>query len=176
MAIYGGGAQCSLGFNLRQGTTKYLVTAGRCTMLSSSWYGAGPVYLGPRVASSFPDNDYGLILASNSSISWPSSVHLYPGSQSIASIGVPAPGQTVWASGAGSGLRSGLILAIGVSGGGVPGLFKTNICSTGADTGGPLFSGTVGYGILSSFSGVYPDCVSYFQPLSEVAIAYGLTV
>jgi len=60
--------------------------------------------------------------------------------------------------------------------GSVSGLIKTNICSSGGDSGGPLFSGTVGYGILSSASGTYPDCVSYFQPLTEVATAYGLTV
>lgn len=178
MAIYGGGAKCSLGFNLRQGTTKVFVTAGHCTNISSSWYSAGGVYLGNRVGTSFPGNDYGLVRYANTSVSSPSSVHLYPGSQSITSIGTPTVYQEVRASGAGSGLRSGRVLALGVPdpSGTVLGLIKTNICSTGGDSGGPLFGGTVGYGILSYASGIYPTCVSYFQPLTEVAAVYGLTL
>jgi len=90
MAIIGGGAKCSLGFNLRQGTTKVFVTAGHCAETSYSWYSNSGVFLGYRVGSSFPGNDYGLIRSGNSSVSWPSSVHLYPGSQPITSIGTPS--------------------------------------------------------------------------------------
>ena len=34
-AIYGGGSRCSLGFNVRSGSTYYFLTAGHCTNLGS---------------------------------------------------------------------------------------------------------------------------------------------
>lgn len=55
-AIYGGGSRCSLGFNVRSGSTHYFLTAGHCTNISSSWYtnSSHTTYIGPRVGSSFP--------------------------------------------------------------------------------------------------------------------------
>ncbi|MFB7032566.1 alpha-lytic protease prodomain-containing protein, partial [Streptomyces sp. NPDC056295] len=37
-AIYGGGGRCSLGFNVRSGSTYYALTAGHCTNGGSTWY------------------------------------------------------------------------------------------------------------------------------------------
>ncbi len=37
-AIYGGQYRCSLGFNVRSGSTYYFLTAGHCGNIASSWY------------------------------------------------------------------------------------------------------------------------------------------
>ena len=62
-AIYAGGGRCSLGFNVRSGSTYYFLTAGHCTNLGSAWYAnAGQTSkLGDRAGSSFPGNDYGIV-------------------------------------------------------------------------------------------------------------------
>lgn len=54
--IYGGGARCSLGANVRNGSTYYVVTAGHCTTTASTWYAdsAQTTVLGTRTATSFP--------------------------------------------------------------------------------------------------------------------------
>ena len=36
-AIYTSGGRCSLGFNVRSGSTYYFLTAGHCTNIGSSW-------------------------------------------------------------------------------------------------------------------------------------------
>jgi streptogrisin D len=36
-AIYSGGSRCSLGFNVRSGSTYYFLTAGHCTNIGSTW-------------------------------------------------------------------------------------------------------------------------------------------
>jgi streptogrisin D len=55
-AIYGGGFRCSLGFNVRSGTTYYFLTAGHCTNLASTWYAnsSQTTVLGTRSGTSFP--------------------------------------------------------------------------------------------------------------------------
>lgn len=67
-AIYAGGGRCSLGFNVRSGSTYYALTAGHCTEIGSTWYtnSGQTTTLGTRAGSSFPTNDYGLIRHSNS--------------------------------------------------------------------------------------------------------------
>ena len=37
-AIYGGQYRCSLGFNVRKGTTYYFLTAGHCGNIGTTWY------------------------------------------------------------------------------------------------------------------------------------------
>src|ERR687895_1337812 len=59
-AIFGGGSRCSLGFNVRSGSTFYFLTAGHCTNAGSRWTD-GSVELGVRSGSSFPGNDYGIV-------------------------------------------------------------------------------------------------------------------
>ena len=81
-AIYaGGGGRCSLGFNVRSGSTYYFVTAGHCTNISASWYSnsAQTSLLGTRTGTSFPGNDYGIVRHSNSANA-AGNVSLYNGS------------------------------------------------------------------------------------------------
>ncbi|MGW2211534.1 S1 family peptidase [Streptomyces sp. NPDC001781] len=179
-AIYGGAYRCSLGFNVRSGSTYYFLTAGHCGEVASTWYGnsAKTTVLGTNVGYSFPGNDFALVRYTNSSIAHPSAV----GSQTISSAATPAVGTTVTRRGSTTGTHSGRVTALNATvnyGGGdiVSGLIQTTVCAEGGDSGGPLYGGSVAYGLTSGGSG---DCTSggttFFQPVTEALSYYGVTL
>ncbi|MCG5468115.1 S1 family peptidase [Micromonospora sp. LAH09] len=182
--IYGGGARCSLGANVRSGSTYYVVTAGHCTTTASTWYAdsAQTTVLGTRTATSFPGNDYGLIRYT-SRIAHPSAVYTYPGLLPINGPGNAYVGQAVCRSGVTTGVRCGTVTGlnqtVNYSTGVIYGLIRTNICAEPGDSGGPLYVAFTGriLGILSGGSG---NCTSggttYYQPIAEVLAAYSLTL
>ncbi|SCF08991.1 streptogrisin A [Micromonospora coriariae] len=183
--IYGGGSRCSLGANVRSGSTYYVITAGHCTTVSSAWYAdsAQTTVLGTRAATSFPSNDYGLIRYTGR-IAHPSAVYTYPGLLTIYGAGSVYVGQAVCRSGATTGVRCGTVTGLNqtvnyAGGNVVSGLIRTNICAEPGDSGGPLYVAATGtiIGILSGGSG---NCTSggttYYQPIGEVLAAYGLTL
>ncbi|MGV4984854.1 S1 family peptidase [Streptomyces sp. NRAIS4] len=179
-AIYGGSYRCSLGFNVHSGSTYYFLTAGHCGQVASTWYSnsSHSTVLGTNVNYSFPGNDFALVRYTNSSISHPSSV----GGQSITSAATPSVGTTVYRRGSTTGTHSGRVTALNATvnyGGGdiVYGLIQTTVCAEGGDSGGPLYAGTVAYGLTSGGSG---DCTSggttFFQPVTEALSYYGVTL
>lgn len=182
--IYGGGSRCSLGANVRSGSTYYVITAGHCTASVSAWYAdsAQTTVLGTRTATSYPSNDYGLIRYTGR-IAHPSAVYTYPGLLTIYGAGTAYVGQAVCRSGVTTGVRCGTVTAlnqtVNYATGVVYGLIRTNICAEPGDSGGPLYVASTGtiIGILSGGSG---NCTSggttYYQPIAEVLAAYGLTL
>ncbi|MEV1050064.1 S1 family peptidase [Streptomyces sp. NPDC049887] len=183
-AIYAGGGRCSLGFNVRSGSTYSALTAGHCTEIGSTWYtnSAQTTLLGTRTGSSFPGNDYGIIRHSNSAAA-DGRVYLYNGSyRDITGAGNAYVGQSVQRSGSTTGLHGGTVTGLNATvnyGGGdiVYGLIQTNVCAEPGDSGGPLFSGTTALGLTSGGSG---NCSSggttFFQPVTEALSAYGVSV
>ncbi|MEV4946483.1 S1 family peptidase [Streptomyces sp. NPDC053755] len=183
-AIYAGGGRCSLGFNVRSGSTYYALTAGHCTNIGSTWYtnSSNSTLLGTRTGSSFPNNDYGIIRHSNASAA-DGRVYLYNGSyRDITGAGNAYVGQSVQRSGSTTGLRSGTVTGLNATvnyGNGdiVYGLIQTNVCAEPGDSGGSLFSGTTALGLTSGGSG---NCSSggttFFQPVTEALSAYGVSV
>lgn len=183
-AIYAGGGRCSLGFNVRSGTTYYALTAGHCTNIGSTWYtnSSSTTLLGTRAGSSFPTNDYGIIRHSNASAA-DGRVYLYNGSyRDITGAGNAYVGQSVQRSGSTTGLRSGTVTGLNATvnyGGGdvVYGMIQTNVCAEPGDSGGSLFSGSTALGLTSGGSG---NCSSggttFFQPVTEALSAYGVSV
>ncbi|MFI1979931.1 S1 family peptidase [Streptomyces wedmorensis] len=183
-AIYAGGGRCSLGFNVRSGSTYYALTAGHCTNIGSTWYtnSANTTVLGTRAGSSFPTNDYGIIRHSNASAA-DGRVYLYNGSyRDITGAGNAYVGQSVQRSGSTTGLRSGTVTGLNATvnyGNGdiVYGLIQTNVCAEPGDSGGAMFSGTTALGLTSGGSG---NCSSggttFFQPVTEALSAYGVSV
>jgi streptogrisin B len=179
-AIYGGAYRCSLGFNVRSGSTYYFLTAGHCGEVASTWYSnsAKTTVLGTNVGYSFPGNDFALVRYTNSSVAHPSAV----GSQTISSAATPAVGTTVTRRGSTTGTHSGRVTALNATvnyGGGdvVSGLIQTTVCAEGGDSGGPLYGGSVAYGLTSGGSG---NCSSggttFFQPVTEALSYYGVTL
>ncbi|MEV8508328.1 S1 family peptidase [Actinoplanes sp. NPDC051475] len=175
-AIYTGGARCSLGFNVRSGSTYYFLTAGHCTNIGSSW-SDGSTTIGSRSGTSFPGNDYGIVRYTNTSIS-----HLgYVGGQDITSAGTPAVGSTVYRRGSTTGTHSGQVTALNATvnyaQGSVYGLIRTTVCAEPGDSGGSLYSGSTALGLTSGGSG---NCSSggttFFQPVTEPLDVYGVSV
>ncbi|MFI7599354.1 S1 family peptidase [Actinoplanes sp. NPDC049681] len=175
-AIYTGGARCSLGFNVRSGSTYYFLTAGHCTNIGSSWSN-GSTTIGSRAGTSFPGNDYGIVQYTNASISHPG----YVGNQDITGAGTPAVGSTVYRRGSTTGIHSGQVTALNATvnyaEGSVYGLIRTTVCAEPGDSGGSLYSGTTALGLTSGGSG---NCSSggttFFQPVTEPLGVYGVSV
>jgi streptogrisin D len=177
-AIYGGQFRCSLGFNVRSGSTYYFLTAGHCGNIASTWYSnsSHSTVLGNTAGSSFPGNDYAIVRYTGS-VSHPGAV----GSQDITSAGTPSVGQTVLRRGSTTGIHSGRVTALNATvnyaEGTVFGLIRTTVCAEGGDSGGSLYSGTTAYGLTSGGSG---NCssggVTFFQPVTEPLGVYGVSV
>ncbi|MEW2163082.1 S1 family peptidase [Streptomyces sp. NPDC007084] len=179
-AIYGGGYRCSLGFNVHSGSTYYFLTAGHCGEVASTWYSNSgqTTKLGTNVSYSFPNNDFALVRYTNTSVAHPSAV----GSQAITSAATPSVGTTVYRRGSTTGTHSGRVTALNATvnyGGGdvVYGMIQTTVCAEGGDSGGPLYGGSVAYGLTSGGSG---NCSSggttFFQPVTEALSYYGVSV
>ncbi|MEP6697055.1 MAG: S1 family peptidase [Pseudonocardiales bacterium] len=183
-AVYGGSYRCSLGFNVRSGTTYYFLTAGHCANLAWTWYAnsAHTTVLGSRSGTSFPNNDFAIFRYTNSGVTHPGSVDLHNGTtQDITTAGNAYVGESVKRSGGTTGVHSGSVQALNAtvnySQGTVYGLIKTNVCAEGGDSGGSLFAGTTALGLTSGGSG---NCstggTTYFQPVTEALSAYGVSV
>ncbi|GAA3369526.1 S1 family peptidase [Streptomyces sannanensis] len=179
-AIYADSWRCSLGFNVRSGSTYYFLTAGHCTDGAGNWYtsSAHTTLIGPTAGSSFPVNDYGLVRYSNTSLAHPGTV----GSQDITSAANPSVNQSACRRGSTTGIHCGTVTGLNYTvnyGGGdiVYGMIRTNICAEPGDSGGALYSGTTALGLTSGGSG---NCTTggttYFQPVVEALNAYGVSV
>ncbi|MDN3356575.1 S1 family peptidase [Actinomadura sp. DC4] len=177
-AIYGGQYRCSLGFNVRSGSTYYFLTAGHCGNIASTWYSnsAHTSVLGTTAGSSFPGNDYAIVRYTATGTP-PGTV----GSQEITSSGTPAVGTTVSRRGSTTGIHTGSVTqlnaTVNYAEGSVSGLIRTTVCAEGGDSGGPLYRTTTAYGLTSGGSG---NCssggVTYFQPVTEPLGVYGVSV
>ncbi|QFG20529.1 S1 family peptidase [Actinomadura sp. WMMB 499] len=181
-AIYTNGGRCSLGFNVRSGSTYYFLTAGHCTDIGSTWTDGSGRTLGNTAGSSFPGNDYGIVRYTSTPQDTRGVVHLYGGgTQDITRAGNAAVGQTVSRSGSTTGLHRGRVTAlnqtVNYQEGSVSGLIRTTVCAEPGDSGGSLFSGSTALGLTSGGSG---NCTwggtTFFQPVTEPLSRYGVSV
>jgi streptogrisin B len=179
-AIYGGGYRCSLGFNVRKGSTYYFLTAGHCGNIANEWFSNSSLTtkLGNTTGSSFPGNDYAIVQYTNTSITVSGTV----GSQDITTAGNARVGETVTRRGSTTGVHSGTVTALNATvhyqgDGTVRGLIQTTVCAEPGDSGGPLYDGSTALGLTSGGSG---DCRSggttFFQPVTEALSKYGVSV
>jgi S1-C subfamily serine protease len=181
-AIYGGQFRCSLGFNVRSGSTYYFLTAGHCGNAASTWYSnsSHTSVLGTVAGSSFPGNDYAIVRYTGSA-THTGNVDLYGGSQDITSAGNAVVGESVRRSGSTSHVHSGRVTAVNATvhyaQGTVTGLIQTTVCAEPGDSGGPLFDGSKALGLTSGGSG---NCTSggttFFQPVTEALNVFGVSV
>jgi streptogrisin B len=175
--VYTSQWRCSVGFNVRSGSTYYFLTAGHCTQGRPAYYTSSGSYIGPTVGTSFPGNDYGIVRY-DSSVSHSGTV----GSQDITSAANAYVGEHVTRRGSTTGVHSGTVQALNATvdyGNGevVSGLIETNVCAEPGDSGGSLYDGTKAIGLTSGGSG---NCTSggttFFQPVTEALSAYGVSV
>ncbi|QXJ26436.1 S1 family peptidase [Actinomadura graeca] len=180
-AIFGAGARCSLGFNVKRGNQDFFLTAGHCGNAVKAWTTdqQGAQALGNTVRSSFPGDDFALV---QTNAAGEGAVNLYNGQkQDITQAGDAVVGQRVFRSGSTTGLRSGSVTAVNATvnypEGTVTGTIQTTVCAEPGDSGGSLFSGSTALGLTSGGSG---DCtsggVTFFQPVTEPLKAFGARV
>jgi hypothetical protein len=162
---------CSAGFNVLQGGVRYLLTAGHCTQGLPSWTGVGP-----SVVSAFPGTDYGVIRDDQATA--PGAVDRWDGTaQPITGTATATVGEAVCASGQTTHVTCGHVIAVGLTvdygdGNVVRGLIETDVHTDHGDSGGALFDGAIGLGMVSGGDGT----TDYFQPLPPVLAAYGLVL
>ncbi|MFI8964176.1 S1 family peptidase [Streptomyces sp. NPDC053493] len=173
-AIYGNGYRCSLGFNVRSGSTYYFLTAGHCGNVVKTWYAnsAQSTLIGPTTGSRFPGDDFALVRYDNASLS-------HPGGYTAADAYV---GESVKRTGSTTGTHGGTVTGLNAtvrysSGGTVRGLIQTDVCAEPGDSGGALYDGTKALGLTSGGSG---DCRSggttFFQPVPEALATYKVSL
>ncbi|MEV5017849.1 S1 family peptidase [Streptomyces sp. NPDC053780] len=175
--------RCSAGFNVTDGRSEFILTAGHCGPTGSVWFGdgGGDRQVGKTVAGSFPGDDFSLVEYANGKAGDGADVVAVGDGKGvrITGVGEPAVGQRVFRSGSTSGLRDGQVTALDATvnypEGTVTGLIETDVCAEPGDSGGPMFSEGVALGVTSGGNG---DCAkggtTFFQPLPEAMESLGV--
>ncbi|MEU6351395.1 S1 family peptidase [Streptomyces sp. NPDC047072] len=183
LPILSTGGRCSAGFNVTNGQSDFILTAGHCGPTGSTWFAdtGGTNQLGRTVAQNFPGKDYSLVQYANGKAGDGAGVVSIGDGKGvqITGAGVPAIGQRVFRSGSTSGLRDGEVTAVDSTvnypEGTVTGLIETNVCAEPGDSGGPMFSEGIALGITSGGSG---DCkqggTTFFQPVTQALSDLGV--
>ncbi|MFF8831129.1 S1 family peptidase [Streptomyces sp. NPDC015131] len=184
-AIFGGGARCSLGFNVttQDGQNGFL-TAGHCTASSQEWTDENGAPLGTVQQSVFPgEGDFGLVTYDDPATEAPSVVDVGGGQTlQIRQAADAAVGQQVFRMGSTTGLRDGQVTGLNATvnypEGTVTGLIQTNVCAEPGDSGGSLFTREGdAVGLTSGGSG---NCdvggETFFQPVTTALAAVGARI
>jgi hypothetical protein len=174
--VTGGGYRCTAGANVTGGGAYYFVTAGHCGTVASTWYTTGGALIGSTAGTSFPNNDYAIVRYTGN-VPHDGTV----GQQDITRTGNAYVGEHVCMRAGTTGVHCGTVLGLNATvnyaEGTVNGLIETSICAEPGDSGGALYDGSTLLGILSGGTG---NCssggVTFFQPITEILSAYGLTV
>ena len=180
-AIYGSKYRCSLGFNVRSGSTYYFLTAGHCGKAEPKWWTSSShsTFLGDTTGASFPGKDYAIVKYASS---YAVDTQGLAGNVNIASAANAVMNESVTRDGSTTGIHTGKVTALNVTvrylgGGVVRGLVQTNVCAEPGDSGGPFYDGTKALGLTSGGSG---DCkkggTTFFQPVTAALSAYGVSV
>ncbi|MFF3917933.1 S1 family peptidase [Streptomyces sp. NPDC001852] len=174
------GGRCSAGFNVTNGQSDFILTAGHCGPAGSTWFAdnQGNQQLGRTVSSTFPGNDFSLVQYASGKAGDGADVVAIGGGNGVRITGVAdaAVGQRVFRSGSTSGLHDGTVTALNATvnypEGTVTGLIQTTVCAEPGDSGGPLFSDGIALGVTSGGNG---DCTAggttFFQPVTRALAA-----
>ncbi|MEU2060440.1 S1 family peptidase [Streptomyces sp. NPDC013455] len=177
------GGRCSAGFNVTDGRSDFILTAGHCGPAGSVWFSdtRGDRQLGSTVNSAFPGSDFSLVQYAGGKAGAGADVVAVGGGKGVRITGAadPAVGQRVFRSGSTSGLRDGQVTALNATvnypEGTVTGLVETTVCAEPGDSGGPLFSEGVALGVTSGGNG---DCTTggttFFQPVTKALSTLGV--
>ncbi|MFJ4578595.1 S1 family peptidase [Streptomyces echinatus] len=177
------GGRCSAGFNVTNGQTDFILTAGHCGPAGATWFAdnQGNRQLGSTVNSSFPGSDFSLVQYAGGKAGEGADVVAIGGGKGvrITGEGEAAVGQRVFRSGSTSGLRDGRVTALNATvnypEGTVTGLIETDVCAEPGDSGGPMFSEGIALGVTSGGNG---DCTTggttFFQPVTKALSTLGV--
>ncbi|MFH9011108.1 S1 family peptidase [Streptomyces sp. NPDC017943] len=175
--------RCSAGFNVTDGTSDYILTAGHCGPDGSLWFAddRGRRQVGTSLRGSFPGDDYSLVKYDGGRAGKGADVVAVGDGKGVRITGVADPevGQRVFRSGSTSGLRQGEVTALNATvnypEGTVTGLIETDVCAEPGDSGGPMFADGIALGVTSGGSG---DCTAggttFFQPVTKALTELGV--
>lgn len=175
--------RCSAGFNVTDGKSDYILTAGHCGPDGSVWFAddRGRRQVGTSLRGSFPGDDYSLVKYDSGRAGQGADVVSVGDGKGVRITGLADPevGQRIFRSGSTSGLRQGEVTALNATvnypEGTVTGLIETNVCAEPGDSGGPMFADGVALGLTSGGSG---DCVAggttFFQPVTKALTELGV--
>ncbi|WP_326826170.1 S1 family peptidase [Streptosporangium sp. NBC_01756] len=177
----GGTARCSIGFSVVHGTQNGFVSAGHCGTAGKTTTGVNRAAQGIFQASTFPVSDFAWVSVNSDWTPKPSVNNGSGGTVDVAGSTVAIEGASVCRSGSTTDWHCGLILQRGASvtypQGNVFELTRTNVCAEPGDSGGSFISIDQAQGVTSGGSG---DCtvggVTYFQPINEILVTYGLNL
>ncbi|MFA3878260.1 S1 family peptidase [Streptomyces sp. MMCC 100] len=184
-AIFGGGARCSLGFNVTAGDgSPAFLTAGHCGVAADQWsdaQGGQPIATVDQAV--FPgEGDFALVRYDDPATEAPSEVNLGDQTLPISRAAEATVGQEVFRMGSTTGLADGQVLGLDATvnypEGTVTGLIQTDVCAEPGDSGGSLFTRDgLAIGLTSGGSG---DCTAggetFFQPVTTALEAVGATL
>ncbi|MER6013215.1 S1 family peptidase [Streptomyces bluensis] len=187
-AIFGGGARCSLGFNVTnsEGNPAFL-TAGHCGVAAAEWSeeeNGAPVGTVDAQTATFPGaGDFALVNYDDPATQAASAVDTGDGQLvEITQAAEATVGQQVIRMGSTTGLSDGEVTGLNATvnypEGTVTGLIQTNVCAEPGDSGGSLFTADgSAIGLTSGGSG---DCTiggeTFFQPVTTALEATGATL
>ncbi|MGQ4365081.1 S1 family peptidase [Streptomyces sp. SAS_272] len=184
-AIFGGGARCSLGFNVTAGDgSPAFLTAGHCGVAAKQWSDSET---GQPIATvdqaTFPgDGDFALVKYDDANTQAPSEVNTGQQKVAISQAAEATVGTQVFRMGSTTGLKDGQVLGLDATvnypEGTVTGLIQTDVCAEPGDSGGSLFTQDgQAIGLTSGGSG---DCTvggeTFFQPVTTALAAVGATL
>ncbi|MGW0869566.1 S1 family peptidase [Streptomyces sp. NPDC002740] len=184
-AIFGGGARCSLGFNVTAGDgSPAFLTAGHCGVAAEQWADSED---GEPIATvdqaTFPgDGDFALVKYDDPATVAASEVNLGDQTLQITQAAEATVGTQVFRMGSTTGLNDGQVLGLDATvnypEGTVTGLIQTDVCAEPGDSGGSLFTQDgLAIGLTSGGSG---DCTvggeTFFQPVTTALEAVGATL
>ncbi|MCL7380086.1 S1 family peptidase [Streptomyces sp. 35G-GA-8] len=185
-AIFGGGARCSLGFNVIDGNgAPGFLTAGHCGVAAAAWSdAAGGAPVGTVQQATFPgEGDFAFVGYDDATTEAPSAVDTGDGQLvEITGAAEATVGQAVIRMGSTTGLSdgsvTGLDATVNYAEGTVTGLIQTDVCAEPGDSGGPLFTADgSAIGLTSGGSG---DCTvggeTFFQPVTTALAAVGARI
>ncbi|MDG9727491.1 MULTISPECIES: S1 family peptidase [unclassified Streptomyces] len=184
-AVFGGGARCSLGFNVTAGDgSPAFLTAGHCGVADDQWsdaQGGQPIATVDQAV--FPgEGDFALVRYDDPATEAPSEVDLGDQTVRISQAAEATVGQRVFRMGSTTGLADGQVLGLDATvnypEGTVTGLIQTDVCAEPGDSGGSLFTQDgLAIGLTSGGSG---DCAvggeTFFQPVTTALEAVGATL
>ncbi len=173
-AILTGAGRCSASVIGTNGSQNFVITAGHCTNIGSSWTTSSGESIGSTVLSSFPGDDYGLIQVTNPSL--PLS------NNGLTQVGSPPENSAIQKAGSTTGVTSGTLVGYGrtvnYAEGTVFDMIETTACVQPGDSGGSLYQGSTAIGITTggTVGGCGAGFQSFFQPVGEALAAGGLSL
>lgn len=159
------GSWCSIGFNVTDGVSNYVLTAGHCKA-ANGWQTPDGQFIGKTVKVGPNGTDASLVANA-----------LTPDTTTYTRVGTAGVGEQVCKKGATSGTTCGTVTAVDQTvtydnGVVVNHLIQTGNLTQSGDSGGGLYDGAAALGIVSGGS----DTISSFYPVSNALSDLGVTL